>query len=186
MTDVHDAWEDLLAYHREIASPIPDLLNPPVATATVQEAEARFGGPLHPDVVALFRCADGIDQDRWRALDLAACEVAPLQEFLPLATAAERARMFRRNAEDAGTDGLWRPEWFPVFVMEADEAIVLDSATGELWVVRWEATDVRSLERGLAEHLRHNVALMRAQGVGWDQDDGVLTLPDDPDVFGYY
>ncbi len=186
MTDVQEAWQQVVAFHREIASPIPESLNPPATAAQVREAEASLHLTLHPDVVALFACADGIDQDRWASLDAAACEIAPLQEFLPLSVAARRAQMFRELAERSGVDGLWRAEWFPVFVMEADEAIVLDSSTGELWVVRWEATDVRSLERGLAEHLRHNVALMRAQGVRWDTEAGELTLPDEPATFGYY
>lgn len=186
MTEVEEAWEQLVDLHRQIGSPVPDHLNPPVSDERVREVEAGLGFSLHPDVVDLFRCADGIDQERWRSLDTAACEVAPLQELLPLAAAAERERMFRTNAERSGVDGLWRPGWFPVLVMEADEAIVSDSASGELWVVRWEATDIRPLGRDVAEHLRHNVARMRAHGVRWDPDLGELTLPDDPAAFDFY
>jgi cell wall assembly regulator SMI1 len=186
MTDVREGWDRLVAFHHEIGSPVPAYLNPPVTAARVEEVEVGLGFALHPDVVALFGCADGIDQERWRELDAAACEVAPLQEFLPLTVAAERERMLRGNAERSGVDGLWRTGWFPVLVMEADEAIVVDSASGQVWVVRWEAADVRPLGRDLAEHLRHNVALMRAQGVSWDAESGELALPDDPALFGYY
>jgi cell wall assembly regulator SMI1 len=186
MSEVAEAWAELVAFHVEIGSPIAEHLNPPATTGQVREAESALGFPLHPDAVALFGCADGIDQERWRRLGAAACEVAPLQEFLPLGTTVERARMFRRNAARSELDGLWQAEWFPLFVMEADEAIVIDCSApgGDLWVVRWEATDVRELGRDLASHLRHNVALMREQGVTWDVRKGELTFSDDE--FGYY
>jgi predicted Zn-dependent protease with MMP-like domain len=67
--------------------------------------------------------------------------------------AVEAATSFRTTAADLDETGdMWRESWFPVLSMWADEVIVVDCATaaGEVWLVRWEADEIRPAAPDLA------------------------------------
>ncbi len=184
MSDVEGAFARLMGYLREIGSRVPDYLRPPEHDVTW--ASDAVGLTFPPDVVTLYRLADGIDRDRWYAERPSGERrvrpvLLPEMEFPGLAGSVKATEELRAAAAEyeEPTSELWRPAWFPVLEMHPDENVVIDCSSdqGEVWVVRWEATDIRSSAPDLATFLNRAVDVMRQVGVVSAEDGFRLLRP---------
>ncbi len=187
MSDVEGAFTRLVDYLREIGSRVPDYLRPPASERDVARAGEDVGLVFPADVVTLYRLADGIDRDRWYASrppgELRMRPVLlPSMEFPALARAVEATWELRSAAEEyeEPTNPLWRPAWFPVLQMHPDENVVIDCSSdqeGEMWVVRWEATEIRPSAPNMETFFDRAVNLMREVSIGVSEQGYHLVRP---------
>lgn len=194
MSDVEGAFTRVVEYLREIGSRVPDYLRPPASESDLTRAAEAVGLTFPPDVVTLYRLADGIDRDRWYAERPPEARARPVllpgMEFPSLAGAVEVTWELRAAAEqyEEPTNLLWRPAWFPVLQMHPDENVIVDCSRdeGEVWVVRWEADEIRASAPELATFFSRAVNLMREVGIGVEhQGYRFGRLPAEKDVDFY-
>lgn len=101
--------------------------------------------------------------------------------FVGLDRALEVAQHMRHVAEDLAPghvptpDHLWRRGWRIAYPMAPDEAIAVEvvEQPGALWVVRWEAVDIRPLGFGLAGLLCGAARRMAETDARWSDEVGL-------------
>jgi cell wall assembly regulator SMI1 len=135
---VADAFEALLQVHREADSGVVAQLRPPASESNLDRAEAALGFALHPQVRALYRIADGLEDNAGSGFD--GLRLLPSLRFQPLeaVVAVEHANRIARTA--ALGDGSWRLGWLPVFTESSvGRGVHVDCSTPEAvtWRVEW-------------------------------------------------
>lgn len=143
---------------------------------------------LPADVVALHRIADGVDLELWNEEALVPPRLAPGgPEFIDLARSAAVAVGMRdaavASSRTMGTepDSLWPPHLGLAYPMWPDDCIAVDTqlSVGELWVVRWEAVDIRPLQHDLAWVFQRATEDLERLECVWDPDERILRFNED-------
>lgn len=189
MQHVEEAFERWVAVHDAAGSPMSRCLRPPVDGAMVEQIASRL--PAIPDdVLALHRLADGVDLRQWTANSRYPPRLVPGgPEFVDLAAAATTVEEMRSAARAASrasgmpADELWPPELGLAYPILPDECIGVDTSGGDgsLWIVRWEATDIRPLHVGVARLLDLAAERFQRLGCQWDAASGLLDYDVDLD-----
>ena len=135
-------WDELMAWHREHGSLVPELLQPPVSRPRMSAAETELGFELHEDLHVLYALGDGVDVPAVASSHGAIAQIAPRIEFPGLAESSRRYRSLDDQAEASDVDDWppWNRTWFPVFTIGGGEVLAVDcsSTSGDLVHVHWE------------------------------------------------
>lgn len=154
---MHEEFARWLSAHDAAATPMSRCLRGPIDDASLARIEATVS-VVPVDVVALHRIADGVDSARWgAAADEPPHLVPDGPEFADLAGARAAATRMRAAAEQTARvmgedpDELWPSQLGLAYPTWPDECIAVDTevSPGTLWLVRWQAADIRQLEHGL-------------------------------------
>lgn len=181
MSAVAAAFTNLLRLHQDIGSRVPHFLRAPVIERELQQAERQLGFTLHPDLVALYRIADGIDERLWYAHQSQPPGLLPHARFPSLGDALEETLRFRQVAQELGDqEALWRSSWFSLFPLYSAEVLALDCREPDykIWFVYWESDDIRPVANTLPHLLGRTTERMREAGVSTTNDGYTLMLPE--------
>lgn len=184
MTAVSEAFARLMDLHRGMGSPVPDFLNPPADEEALARVSRVFGYPLPPELVELYSITSGVDYERWHAEHGGVpAYLIPGWDFPSLPMAWERTAYLGqvvadlRKSDEFPSD-YWRDDWLLVLtkMTTGDEHIVTaaDEDPGTLWLLYWEATDVRPLPFGLAGLLDAGVERFEALGARWNPEIPII------------
>lgn len=108
-----DALEELAAVHDDIGSPLRAAMRPGLSRAETERMLTAAGIPPHEALLDVYGWADGLDFDRWRALDPGGVPMVWFPDgFTSLQRTVEVADLFHT---ELGSIGAWQREWCPVF-----------------------------------------------------------------------
>lgn len=182
-----------MAVHRAVGSPLPECLRPPIEPEQLAQVEQRLGvGPA--DVVEWYQLADGFDKRRWDEVPRSSPRLAGITgpSFVSLEEACSTAERFHGTVEKLRRKGhfehaeyLWKDEWrlaWPIWPV-GDECVALDcvKSPGTLWLVKWEADDIRPLEYDIAGFLHAAAQHLEQSGRVWSPGDQHFVPTPDPD-----
>lgn len=177
---MEEAFNRWLQAHDDAGTPLSRCLRPPVDNGTIDRVRIAVGS-MPDDVAELHRLADGVDMPLWNSLSRYAPRLAPgAPEFVDLETAWQTAERMRTAARQAPrqlpADDLWPSALGLAYPILADECVAVDTreSPGQLWMIRWQATEVRGLEGGLEWILDAATERMQRLGCQWDPQTRLL------------
>lgn len=185
VSDLTMALDALIAAHRRLGSPAGDFLRAGLPADAVVARLAELGLPAPPDVVELYRWADGSDEAAWQADASQApfLRFAGDTSFPPLDDAARWCRTVREMAQTSAYDSMegltpdafWHPTWFPVLRRDRGEVAVacLEGEPATVHEVSWDRPDEQGTFTSLTQFILAATIELRDRFV-WLSDDRVL------------
>lgn len=178
MTPLGSAWARLLATLDAAGWPATSLRSP-ADEQQLTAAEVTLGLEVHRDLGELYQLTGGVDEEAWATRTPAPPYLLPTLRFPGVETAAALTAQLREEAGHLdGADEIWHTSWFAPFHLWSDEVVVVDGATGEVWLVWWEATRIEKIADSLASYVDQCTAFVRDSGCQFDTGSGLWTFPD--------
>jgi hypothetical protein len=187
MSDVTEAFEELLDEHRRIGSPTPAYLTPGRDPEEVRRELVSLGIEPSLDVIEYFTVQDGIDDASWVAEHRGAPFLClyPLYESPSLTDLGRAYRVMRdvsvrihgdqtRIRAEIPEVGYWARSWVPIFI-GGSRCLAADCRGGVVSAIWGQATHpgyepTRPLYGSLAELLHDVAGRLRSGAILWRPD----------------
>lgn len=181
MTTTHALLDDLEREWARLGVPVGDVLSPGLDPGEVERVVTSATGQVTADVITWFTWHNG-SPSNWFA--------APLQQtLLGLSLALEVRQEMLAVSASVPEGAAYRPQWLPIGDMGVGVRMVIDTKSGELYRLDWQALE--TFETPLAADLAAAVTVWKdvlaAGYYRWDGSDwqyDYLALPVDLKVRG--